>query len=83
MKWEHIAYRMTIFSVILFLSPYLDRMGNSYWLNLLYIVVLVLGIDFTLSKIKFLQKSVTKKAGWSFLITGCIFVGVLHNLIFS
>lgn len=55
MKWEHVAYRMTIFSVILFLSPYLDRMGNSYWLNLLYIVVLVLGIDFTLSKIKFLQ----------------------------
>ncbi|USK79653.1 hypothetical protein QRD90_22505 [Peribacillus frigoritolerans] len=83
MKWEHIADRMTIFSVILFLSPYLDRMGNSYWPNLLYIVVLVLGIDFTLSKIKFLQKSVTKKAGWSILTTGCIFVGVLHNLIFS
>ena len=81
MKWENVPYRITIFIVILFLSPYLDRMGNSYWLNLLYIVVLVLGIDFTLSKIKFLQKSVTKKVGWPILITVCIFVGVLHNLI--
>ncbi|MDW7617461.1 hypothetical protein SC499_22960 [Peribacillus simplex] len=81
MKWENVAYGFTIFTALLFLEPYLDKMGISYWLKFLYIIIVVLCINFTLSKIKFLQKSVTKKVGWSTLITVMIFVAVLVNLI--
>ena len=76
LKWKNVAYSITVFIVILFLNPYLNRMG--FWLDCLFIVVLISCIDFTLSKIKFLQKSVTKKVGWSIVITAFILVGVLH-----
>ncbi|MGE7661287.1 hypothetical protein ACQKL6_06145 [Peribacillus sp. NPDC097197] len=43
--------------------------------------VLVISTNLILSKIKTLQKSVSKKVGWPIIITALIFVGVLNNLL--
>ena len=79
MKWEKVAYSITMFTVLLFLSPYLNRV--PMWITMLFMVVLIISMDLILSKIKILQKSVSKKVGWPIIITVLIFVGVLNNLI--
>lgn len=68
---------IVMITVILILSPYLDRIPK--WTALLFIVVLVISMNFILSKIKFLQKSVSKKVGWPIMITVFIFICVFNN----
>ncbi|MGE7602485.1 hypothetical protein ACQKL5_08225 [Peribacillus sp. NPDC097675] len=79
MKLEDVAYSITMFTVILFLSPYLDRI--PIWISMLFMAVLVISLNPILSKIKFLQKSVSKKVGWPTILIVCIIVGALNNLI--
>ena len=79
MNWENVTYSIIMFILILFLNPYLNRM--SFWINILFIVILIVGVDFTLSKVRFLQAPVTKIVGWSIVIAVIIFVGALHHFI--
>ncbi|MFE4705687.1 hypothetical protein [Peribacillus simplex] len=82
-KWENVAFGSSIFIVLTFLPPYLDKIGISIWLKsvCIFTVLFLFGVLFIVSKIKFLQKSVTRKVGWSTLITVFIFLAVLANLI--
>ncbi|MFJ7829432.1 hypothetical protein ACIQXU_04370 [Peribacillus sp. NPDC097284] len=79
MKWEKVVYSITMFTVILSLSPYLNRI--PMWITMLFMAVLIISTDLILSKIKTLQKSVSKKVGWPIIITALILVGVLNNLL--
>lgn len=79
MKWESVAYSLTIFSIVLFFNPYIDRMSNnSWWMNLLLIVGLNVCILFIFSKIKFLQKSLPTKIGWPIIFAVFILIGVVR-----
>lgn len=64
-------------TVILFLDPYLDRIPK--WIAILFIIFLVISTDMILSKIKFFQKSVSKKVRWPIMITIFILIFVLNN----
>lgn len=77
MKLENIVNFIAMFAVILFLRPYLDRI--LMWITILFMIVLVISTNLILSKIKFLQKSVSKKVGWPFMIMVFIIVSVLNN----
>ncbi|MEB2494652.1 hypothetical protein P4576_08555 [Peribacillus frigoritolerans] len=80
-KWENVAFGSSIFIVLTFLPPYLDTIGISFLLKSVCIIAVLFGVLFILSKINFLQKSVTKKVGWFTLITVFTFVSILANLI--
>lgn len=80
-KWENVALGSSIFIVLTFLPPYLDIIGISFWLKTVCIVAVLFSVLFIVSKIKFLQKSVTKKVGWLTLISVFIFGVILDSVI--
>ena len=77
MKWEKVVYSITMFTIILSLSPYLNRI--PMWVTIFFMAVLIISMDLILSKIKI---SVSKKVDWPIIITALIFVGVLNNLLY-
>ena len=77
MKLENIVNFIAMFAVILFLRPYLDRI--PMWITILFMVVLVISTNLILSKIEFLQKSVSKKVGLPVMIIVFIIVSELNN----
>ncbi|TVX77817.1 hypothetical protein FQP34_22045 [Peribacillus simplex] len=81
MKWENVAWGSSIFIVLTFIPPYLDKIGISFWLKAVCAFAVLFSVIFIVSKIKFLQKSVTKKVGWLSLILVFIFVSILDSLI--
>ncbi|MGF6949041.1 hypothetical protein QF028_001546 [Neobacillus sp. B4I6] len=78
-KWENVA-RGILFMFIAIFVRHLDTIGNSFWLNSLYAIILFFGVSFMLSKIKFLQKSVTNKMAWLTLIATFIIIEVFRFL---
>ncbi|WP_142323944.1 hypothetical protein [Bacillus sp. AFS017274] len=82
LKWVDVALSSSIIIVLTFLPPYLDRIGFSFWLKTVCGTAVLFSVIFiVLPKIKFLQKSVTKKVGWLILISVLIFVLTLGDLI--
>ncbi|SIS14533.1 hypothetical protein SAMN05878482_12115 [Peribacillus simplex] len=80
MKWENIAFGSSIFIVLTFLPPYLDIIGISFWLKAVCIIAVLFSVLFIVSKIKLLQRSVTKKVGWLSLISVFILVVIFDIL---
>ncbi|WP_342604193.1 hypothetical protein [Peribacillus sp. FSL E2-0159] len=80
-KWENVAFGSSIFIVLTFLPLYLDIFGISFWLKSVCIIAVLFGVLFIVSKIKFLQKQVTKKVGWLTLIALFIIITVLSEFI--
>jgi hypothetical protein len=80
LKWENVAWGSSIFIVLTFLPPYLDIIGISFWLKSVCIIAVLFSVIFIVSKIKFLQKSVTKKVGWLSLFSVFILVVILDAL---
>ncbi len=82
LKWVDVALSSSIIIVITFLPPYFDRIGFSFWLNTVCGSAVLFSVIFiVLPRIKFLQKSVTKKVGWLIMISVLIFVFILSDLI--
>ncbi|MFB7642260.1 hypothetical protein [Peribacillus butanolivorans] len=81
MKWLDVALSSSIIIVLTFLPPYSDRIGFSYWLKTGCGTAVLFSVFIVLPKIKFLQKSVTKKVGWLITISVVIFVLILGDLI--
>ncbi|MFI8496579.1 hypothetical protein ACIGC1_27720 [Peribacillus butanolivorans] len=81
MKWVDVALSSSIIIVLTFLPPYLDRIGFSFWLKTVCGTAVLFSVFIVLPKIKFLQKSVTKKVGWFISISVLIFVLILGDLI--
>ncbi|MGG4264033.1 hypothetical protein [Peribacillus simplex] len=82
MKWEDVALSSSIIIVLTLLTPYLDKIGFSFWLKTVCGTAVLFSIIYiVLPKIKFLQKSVTKKVGWLSMISILIFVLILGDLI--
>ena len=80
-KWENVGWGLSIFIVLTFLPPYLDKIGISLWLKSVYIFVVIIGFLFIVSKIKFLQKEVSNKVGWITLGAGLIIITILSEFI--
>lgn len=77
MNLKYYVNCIVLLTVILFLEPYLDRIPK--WIAILFIIFLVISTDKILSKIKFFQKSVSKKVRWLIMITIFIFIFVINN----
>ncbi|WP_142292180.1 hypothetical protein [Bacillus sp. OV166] len=75
-KWENVARGISFVLIFIFLR----KLGESFWLETLYAIILFFGVSFILSKIQFLQKQVTNKIGWLTLIASFIFIEVLFCL---
>jgi len=76
-KWENVARGISMVIVLTFLPPYLEKIGISFWIILLCIFAMVYGVFYILSKIKFLQKSVSNKGGWLTFIAASIIITAL------
>lgn len=77
MNLKYYVNCIVMLTVILFLEPYLDRIPK--WIAILFIIFLVISTDKILSKIKYFQKSVSKKVRWLIMITIFIFIFVINN----
>lgn len=67
--------------VLTFLPPYLEKIGISFWLILLCIFAMVYVVFYILSKIEYLQKSVSNKVGWLTFTVTSIIITVLFDFI--
>ncbi|MBT2650153.1 hypothetical protein J7E52_26260 [Bacillus sp. ISL-34] len=76
-KWENVARGISMVIVLTFLPPYLEKIGISFWIILLCIFAMVYGVFYILSKIEFLQKSVSNKVGWLTFIATSIIITAL------
>lgn len=81
-KWENVVQGISILIILTFLSPYLEKIGISFWLRYLCILAAIFCVFFILSKqIKFLQKPVTNKVGWLSFTAAAIIIMILAEFI--
>jgi hypothetical protein len=82
-KWENVARGISMVCILTFLPSYLEKIGISFWLIGLCIFAAVYCVFFILSKIEFLQKSVSNKAGWLIFLAASIIITVLFDFILN
>ncbi|MCK2000778.1 hypothetical protein MZM54_05170 [[Brevibacterium] frigoritolerans] len=81
-KWENVARGISMVIVLTFLPPYLEKIGISFWLIMLCIFAMIYCVFCILSKIEFLQKSVSNKVGWlTFTATSIIITGLFDFIL--
>ncbi|MFF2290999.1 hypothetical protein [Peribacillus butanolivorans] len=80
-KWENVTRGISFVIVLTLLPPYLEKIGISFWLIGLCIFAVVYCVFFIVSKIEFLQKSVSNKVGWLTFIAVSIIITVLFEFI--
>ncbi|WP_078410734.1 hypothetical protein [Priestia abyssalis] len=80
-RWENVARGIGIVIVLNFLSFYFEKRATSFWLESLCVFAIVLSVMFILSKIKFLQKPVSKKVGWLTFTVAFIVITVMFDFV--
>jgi len=59
-KWENVANGIAIVIVL----TVLEKITNSLWFKYIFLIPILFIVLYIVSKIKFLQKPVSKKVGW-------------------
>lgn len=79
--WGNVASGIVIVIVYNFLSSYFEKIEISFWIESLCVFALILSVVFIVSKIKFLQKPVSKKVGWLTFTGAFIVITLLFDFI--
>ncbi|MEH6940210.1 hypothetical protein V7056_20550 [Bacillus sp. JJ664] len=80
-KWENVAQGIAIVIVLTLISFYFEKIGISFWFKYMSIIIMIPLIIYLVSKIKVLQKPVSKKRGWITFTTVSIFIIFLSDFV--
>ncbi|GGI12933.1 hypothetical protein [Gottfriedia solisilvae] len=82
-KWENVAQGIAIVIVLTLISFYFEKIGISFWLKYISIIIIIPLVMYIVSKIKFLQKTVSKKRGWLTFTVASLFIIFLSDFILN